>query len=133
MPSQVEIIESSLVTFFQKLDTSVLASHMDDSFKGIVLPPSLGMKENTKEEHLASGANMKTKIKEYSSYEILEIFESGKKVTTHVRSTAVLNDGTEWKNDSIYIITFNDAGKIVYLKEFADALALSQVAAKLMA
>jgi hypothetical protein len=43
----------------------------------------------------------------------------------------VLKDGTEWKSDALFIFTFNEKGRVIYLKEFVDSLELFKVAAKL--
>ncbi|KAH8826063.1 hypothetical protein DL96DRAFT_1710673 [Flagelloscypha sp. PMI_526] len=130
MSPNVELIEKCLSAMYKNLDLGFYRKYTDDSFKAVILPGSLGMKEMTKEEHSASGDNMMGKIKEYKVYELLEIYGSGDKVTAHVRSIAILKDGSEWKNDAVYIVTFNEDGKITYLKEFVDSLELSKLAAK---
>ncbi|KAH8826060.1 hypothetical protein DL96DRAFT_1607085 [Flagelloscypha sp. PMI_526] len=133
MSSRVDIIKKCLSAFYNDLDVSVLATYTTDSFKALILPESLGVKEMTKEEHMASGEKMVGNLKEYSLYEPIEIFESGNKVTAHVRAVGVLKDGTEYKHDTMFILTFNEEGNIIYSKEFVDSLEMSKVAAKLMA
>ncbi|KAH8826062.1 hypothetical protein DL96DRAFT_1805314 [Flagelloscypha sp. PMI_526] len=133
MSGHVEIVVKLLDAFYKNLDISVLRAYTTDTFKTIILPESLGIQETNKEEHLASGEKTAAKIKEYKKYEIIEVFESRNKVTAHVRSHAMLKDGSEWKNDAINIFTFNEEGKISYLKEFIDSLETSKVAANLTA
>ncbi|KAH8826061.1 hypothetical protein DL96DRAFT_1681274 [Flagelloscypha sp. PMI_526] len=133
MPSRVEIVQQCLDSFHHNIDFSVLWSYTADTFKAIILPESLGIKEMNKEEHKASGIKTAEKLQKYEKYETVEIYESGDKVIAHVRSLGILKDGSEWKNDAIYILTFNEEGKITYLKEFIDSLETSKIAAKLMA
>ena len=73
MSSHVEIVHKVLDSFYKNLDISVLGTHTADSFKTIILPESLGIKETNKEEHLASGARTAGNIKEYQKVVLLPI------------------------------------------------------------
>ncbi|KAH8826083.1 hypothetical protein DL96DRAFT_1681291 [Flagelloscypha sp. PMI_526] len=133
MSSNSEIAEKCLRALLKDFDISVLKTYSTESFKAAVLPESLGMKERTKDEHLASGAKLVGNLQKCTLFELIEIFESGYKVTAQVRVRALLKDGTEWNSDAIFILTFNEEGMIIYWKEFVDSLELFKVAEKLLA
>ncbi|KAH8826041.1 hypothetical protein DL96DRAFT_1607033 [Flagelloscypha sp. PMI_526] len=133
MSSNIEKVKKTFEAMSKDLDVAAVSTHWADDYKAQILPESLGLKEMNKEEHLAQATKLVGNIKEYSKFELVEIFESGNKVTGHLRSNAILKDGTEHKSDAIFIVTFNDEGKVVHFKQFIDSLAFSQVAAKLMA
>ncbi|KAH8826043.1 hypothetical protein DL96DRAFT_1607037 [Flagelloscypha sp. PMI_526] len=133
MSSNIQTVEKCLFAWYENLDVTVLSSNCTESFLAIILPDTYGKGEKSKEEHFGLATKLAGNIKEYPVYELVEIFEGGNKVTAHIRVQVLLKDGTEYQNESIYIATFNEDGKIVYLKEFVDSLATSKVLAKLLA
>ncbi|KAH8826040.1 hypothetical protein DL96DRAFT_1556582 [Flagelloscypha sp. PMI_526] len=133
MSTNLENVKKALKAFHEQLDMSVATSYWADSYRAQIFPESLGLKEWNKDEHLASATKMLGNIKEYTKFELVELFENANKVTGHLRATAILKDGTEYMNEGIIILTFNDEGKVVYFKQFNDSLAFSQMAGKLMA
>ncbi|KAH8826039.1 hypothetical protein DL96DRAFT_1710652 [Flagelloscypha sp. PMI_526] len=133
MSANLETVRESLTAFYTQLDINTVASTWADSCEFVILPESLGIKSMNKEEHVASTTQMIGNMKEYTSWEIIELFASGDKVTGHVRSNAALKDGVEFKADSIFIFTFNKEGNIILFKQFVDSLALSKLRGNLTA
>ncbi|KAH8801926.1 hypothetical protein DL96DRAFT_1823460 [Flagelloscypha sp. PMI_526] len=133
MTTHVEKVKKAFTTFYTELDINAVTVYWADSYRSQILPESLGQKEQNREESIASLTKMLGNIKEYTKFEFVEIFENENKVTGHIRTAAILKDGTEYNNEAVFILTFEGEGKCTYFKQFNDSLATAKVGEKLRA